>query len=234
MLVAGIDGTRRGWVVVTYADGVTAAFGAATINEALQRLEAASYVAVDMLIGFLDAAVPGGRECERLGRRMLGRRASSIFSSPCRAALACPDHPSASRTNRESSPHGLGLSRQAHAIFPKMREIDAIVTPDLQERLFEIHPELCFVEMALIENVEAPAGKKTSAGVEQRMALLEAVGFAASSLCDHRRSWGASRDDVLDAAAAAWTALRRAQGLARFLPHTPPTDARGLRMEMWI
>ena len=184
--------------------------------------------------GFSTPAVPGGRECERLGRRMLGRRASSIFSSPCRAALACPDHPSASRTNRESSPHGLGLSRQAHAIFPKMREIDAIVTPDLQERLFEIHPELCFVEMALIENVEAPAGKKTSAGVEQRMALLEAVGFAASSLCDHRRSWGASRDDVLDAAAAAWTALRRAQGLARFLPHTPPTDARGLRMEMWI
>ncbi|MGE7198802.1 DUF429 domain-containing protein [Brevundimonas naejangsanensis] len=59
MLVAGIDGTRRGWVVVTYADGVTAAFGAATINEALQRLEAASYVAVDMPIGFLDAGCAG-------------------------------------------------------------------------------------------------------------------------------------------------------------------------------
>jgi len=115
-----------------------------------------------------------------------------------------------------------------------MREIDAIMTPDLQERLFEVHPELCFLEMAIIENVEAPAGKKTSAGVEQRIALLEAVGFAASSLCDDRRSWGASRDDVLDAAAAAWTALRRAQGLARSLPHFSPTDARGLRMEMWI
>lgn len=234
MLVAGIDGTKRGWVVVTHADGVTSAFGVATINEALQRLEAASLVAVDMPIGFLDAAVPGGRECERLGRGLLGRRASCVFSSPCRAALDCDDHPSASRTNRESSPHGLGLSRQAHAIFPKMKEIDAVMTPLLQSRLFEVHPELCFLEMAALGGGAAPVGKKTLAGAEQRIALLEAVGFSVSSLCGDCRSWGAGRDDLLDAAAAAWTALRRAQGSAHSLPPVPQMDARGLRMEMWI
>ncbi len=42
----------------------------------------------------------------------------------------------------------------------------------------------------------------------------------------------AAPDDLLDACAAAWTAGRVAKGAAERLPETPPTDARGLRMEI--
>ncbi len=40
-------------------------------------------------------------------------------------------------------------------------------------------------------------------------------------------------DDVLDAYAAAWAALRIAENAARRIPPRPPIDAKGLRMEMW-
>ena len=40
-------------------------------------------------------------------------------------------------------------------------------------------------------------------------------------------------DDVLDAYAVAWTALRIAKKAARRIPPHPPIDAKGLRMEMW-
>ncbi|MBI4571221.1 MAG: DUF429 domain-containing protein, partial [Chloroflexi bacterium] len=43
---------------------------------------------------------------------------------------------------------------------------------------------------------------------------------------------GAARDDLYDACAAAWTAARFARGEHGTLPAEPPTDSRGLRMEI--
>jgi predicted RNase H-like nuclease len=40
-------------------------------------------------------------------------------------------------------------------------------------------------------------------------------------------------DDVLDAAAAAWTALRVSQGAARCLPDPPETFSDGLPCAIW-
>ena len=42
----------------------------------------------------------------------------------------------------------------------------------------------------------------------------------------------AAPDEVLDAAAACWTAQRVADGLAERLPETPELDRRGRRMEI--
>lgn len=42
-----------------------------------------------------------------------------------------------------------------------------------------------------------------------------------------------SSDDILDAYAAAWTALRIAENGAKRIPEHSSIDAKGLRMEMW-
>lgn len=124
MRVAGIDGTKSGWVVATLVDGRLEAFATTTMVAALAALSDAAAVAIDMPIGFPDRALPGGRQCERDARALLGRRASSVFNSPCRDALGAEDYAAASSINRASSPFGLGLSKQSHAIFPKMKEVD--------------------------------------------------------------------------------------------------------------
>jgi predicted RNase H-like nuclease len=43
---------------------------------------------------------------------------------------------------------------------------------------------------------------------------------------------GVGADDVLDAAVAAWSAGRHAQGRSERVPESPERDPRGLRMEM--
>lgn len=234
MLVAGIDGTKRGWVVVTLDGDGLDAFGTPSIKAALAQLQDAVAVAIDMPVGLMDCARPGGRRCETAARAILGRRASSVFSSPCRAALDAPDYAAASAANRASSIHGLGLSKQAHAIFPKMREIDAALDPALQGRVFEVHPEVCFTQLARLEGQRIGDNKKSWAGATQRIALLEGGGVAVSALMSRTRELGAASDDIIDAAVAAWTARRRATGAAYCLPEDPDCDTRGLRMEMWV
>jgi predicted RNase H-like nuclease len=41
----------------------------------------------------------------------------------------------------------LGLSVQAYHLIPRIRELDALLTPDLQARVWESHPELSFRAM---------------------------------------------------------------------------------------
>jgi predicted RNase H-like nuclease len=42
------------------------------------------------------------------------------------------------------------------------------------------------------------------------------------------------RDDILDATAACWSALRLAEGKGRSLIEPIPTDALGLPMTIWV
>ncbi|WP_087121163.1 DUF429 domain-containing protein [Brevundimonas sp. SH203] len=235
MLVAGIDGTKSGWIAVVLEADRIEAFGIETIGEALDRLSDAESVAIDMPIGFATAAEVGGRRCEKAARSMLGRgRTSSVFSSPCRAALQTVDYPSASAANRDSSPHRLGLSKQSHALFPKMRQIDDLMNSSLQDRVFEVHPEVSFTELARLAGQTIVGNKKSAAGSSQRIRLLSDAGIPLTTALNQAKVLGAAADDIVDAAVAAWTARRRASGLAQRLPETPDTDAKGLRMEIWF
>jgi predicted RNase H-like nuclease len=94
--VAGVDGCRGGWMVVLAQvaggaglPGRMSSRLCATFEEVLALPERPVSVAVDMPIGLLERAAPGGRPCDREARTMLGRpRASSVFSPPTRKALA--------------------------------------------------------------------------------------------------------------------------------------------------
>lgn len=235
MRVAGIDGTKRGWVAVVLESDRVEAFGVRTIAEAIDRLVDAKAVAIDMPIGFATAAEAGGRLCEKAARSILGRgRTSSVFSSPCRAALEAADYPAASAANRESSPHRRGLSKQSHALFTKMREIDAVMHPSLQDRLFEVHPEVSFTELARLNGQTIEGSKKSFLGASQRAKLLGDAGILITPILGEAKALGASTDDIIDAAVAAWTAKRFVSGVAGRIPELPDTDAKGLRMEIWF
>jgi predicted RNase H-like nuclease len=233
--VAGVDGCRAGWVVVTNAtaDGRWRASVEPDFPAVLAATAAAAIVGVDMPIGLPAAAVPGGRACDAEARTLVGRgRTSSIFSPPCRGVLAAPDYPIALAINRASSPHGLGFSKQAWNIVARIREVDAAIDPALQRRVVEVHPELCFIAM----NGGRPLadGKKTPAGATQRRRLLRAAGFRnLTTLLRALPRALAAPDDILDACAAAWTAARVAAGTAIRIPANPPRDPRGLAMEIW-
>jgi len=133
---------------------------------------------------------------------------------------------------------GHGLSIQAFNILPKIREVDRVMTPALQQQVYEAHPELAFQALA---GHPLQDRKKTVAGREERLRVLENI---PSLVCHGIRAafehvlrackrTDVAPDDILDAYVLVWTALRIWRGQALRVPRSPQPDARGLRMEIW-
>ena len=225
-MIIGVDGCRSGWLGVIWDGGRVASAAVYPAFCDILKLEA-RFIAVDMPIGFPERAQAGGRACEQLARKLIGLRRSSVFSSPARITLSAGDYAEASRLNRSASDN-IGISSQAFNISPKIREIDALMTPDLQSRLAEVHPEVSF---RLMKGQELAHAKKKAEGRAERHTLLKQAGFPLGKLTSPPKGgWG--EDDLLDACACAWSALRLAQGKGLRLPEVPECDARGLRMEI--
>ena len=234
--LAGVDGCRAGWVVVIarLVEGrfvEPSARVMPTFRDLLDGITDCSAVGVDIPIGLLESAEPGGRTVDRHARKLLSPNTSSVFSPPPRPALGARSYDEARSAVAQVS-NGRSLSRQAFGILPKIAEVDRLMTPELQERVFETHPELCFLEM----NGGRPLAhrKTTAAGAIARIRLLEAHGLAAVlETAATMIGNDAKLDDVVDAIAALWTARRYAEGKATVIPDITDVDAKGLRMEMW-
>ncbi|MGF1461657.1 MAG: DUF429 domain-containing protein [Maricaulaceae bacterium] len=230
--VAGLDGRPGGWVMALREVGGRAPPRLRlieTVTEALDAPEAPLVIGVDMPIAFPDIPEPGGRACERAARAALGPRKSSVFPAPCREALQLEDYAQAMAVNRAKG--GPGLTKQAFNIFPKMRELDVLMTPDLQARVREVHPELAFTVLA-----GAPMAhpKRTPEGRAERLAILEAAGWPRDALdpSPFARTEAAG-DDVLDACVVACSAQRIWADAHTVWPEgAVPLDPRGLRMEI--
>lgn len=235
--VAGVDGCRRGWAVVLRHQGTGEVRARVLDFTAILRApEQPSVIAVDMPIGLPGVAQRGGRAAEVEGRRLLPGRSSSLFSAPTRAALeafrAGAAYAHVSAANRGGVANAPGLSKQTFHLLPKIDEVDRALSPALQRRVREVHPELSFALAS--HGATLPLSKKTAEGRAQRARLLVRLGFPAPlRLLGARLPAGVSADDLLDACIACWTAGRIAAGAAEVFPPAPEVDARGLRMELW-
>ena len=235
-LYAGVDGCKAGWVVVVFDEQFAFGSGSGTVahefSQVLAMTKACNVVVVDMPIGVPQIADEGGREADRVARRMLKPCTSRVFPTPPRAVLDANTYEEARNLAKSHTSHGKGLSRQAFGIVPKILEVDDLMSPKLQDRVLEGHPELSFAAMNGHHVVED--SKRSLKGRVLRQQLLEqnGLGRGAAQLVEAVPR-GVGIDDVLDAAALAWTARRVGRGEAVRIPEVPPTDNRGLRMEMW-
>ena len=241
----GVDGCRSGWFSVGfdsrggYELKVFPAF-----NELLDYYNEAKLVLVDIPIGLPEG--PGGRECDVKARELLGDRRSSVFSAPTRqtvkqAAWSPGDYEGAKEveqrvTKTEPSPDGKGISRQSFAIAPKIAQVDRLLrcrdsnaTPEVREA----HPEICF--WALNGQKAMEFNKKKESGEEERIRVLERFEPRTRAMYHEARrrfvGGGVGKDDILDALVAAVTA-RCGFGRLKTIPECPPTDCKGLPMEM--
>ncbi len=238
-LVAGADGCRKGWAcVLTDAEtGRPERAFIAPIFADIVAMKEIRQIAVDIPIGVAAFAGPGGRGCDRALRRQIGERQSSVFSVPARAALAETDYVRACEAALAHSDPQRKVSKQCFHIFPKIREVDAVMSPEAQARIVESHPEGAFWAMNGEQPLTEPKKVKSKSyapGLDLRRRLLVKAGFSADFLAasPFRRS-DAGEDDFLDACACAWTARRVLRGEARRFPDDPMIDPKGLRMEIW-
>jgi predicted RNase H-like nuclease len=231
--VAGVDGCKDGWFIVLrdLSSGVCSYRIETDLRRFVIAPDPPIIIAIDIPIGILDEAVRGGRECDRAARKLLGSpRCSSVFSPPIRGALKQNSFSGAVAANRQSSSESIGISQQCFALFEKLREADETATPELQDRLREVHPELCFYELAGQRPMKFR--KKLRVGYDERKTFLREYDNIIREFHE-TRILAASRDDFLDACAACWSAQRIFEGKAICIPQIPPRDSRGLRMEIW-
>jgi len=206
--VTGIDGCAGGWVAVTLSADADVDAGAppavsVTVARTLDGLglDGAGVIGIDMPLGLLTA---GWRTADLLARRALGRRGSSVFAIPPRPVWEQPAYANANQTCRELT--GRGMSIQAWGLRGKLLEADAFRRAAAPP-LYEVHPELSFA--ALGGGTPLADSKHTRTGLAIRRALLAQAGIVVPP-----RVPGAAEDDLLDAAAVAWSARRVAAGAA--------------------
>jgi predicted RNase H-like nuclease len=207
VLAVGLDGFRSRWLAVCLEDG---AFSDArvfsSLNEAIESFGSASAFGVDIPIGEREN---GDRNADRCARKFIESRRSSVFHTPPSWLIeADVEYEKALVLSRQRGESG--ISRQAFGLLPKIREASALAG---DERLWEVHPEVSFRQM---KGSELRHSKKTWAGQVSRMELLAREGIAIPA--DIGAAGSCPSDDILDAAAAAWSTNRIALGLGESLP----------------
>jgi predicted RNase H-like nuclease len=236
-VVAGVDGIPDGWLAVLMqpADQQRSARykvrRVRRLRDLIDTVRALRVVAIDIPIGLADVYEQGGRNCDRLARSLLSVRRSSVFPTPIRGTLGAATWEDACIISRGSANTGMGLSKQAFGILPKISEIDGLLQDhqELRSRVNEVHPELCF---RMLAGAPMRHPKKSAEGRAERRLFLKNV-FDLSALEALGAAVRAPTVDLLDAAVACWTAARLYNGTAISHPDHAPLDSTGLPMVMW-
>jgi predicted RNase H-like nuclease len=221
---------RRGWVgVVVDDDGFAGAHLAPTLAGLVALAEAASPVplaaiGVDIPIGLVDGP---SRSADLAARRYVGpARRSSVFAAPHPSVVGLEDY---AAVNELLAELGLALvSKQSFGLFARIREAAALAG---DPRMVETFPEASFTAMG---GAPVPASKKTWNGQSHRRALLAAADPPVVVPDDLGPAGEVPADDVLDAAACAWSARRVALGTALVFGDPSEVDpGTGRRIAMW-
>jgi predicted RNase H-like nuclease len=140
----------------------------ALFHEAERQRPGVRVVPVDMPIGLPDRS---SRQADIEARKFVGPRASSVFPTPIRAVLDEEDYATACAISRDLT--GKAISKQAHALRPRLAEVDDWVRT-AGVPVIEVHPEVSFAEMA---GTTLGFSKHAPEGVDMRRQLLESVGI---------------------------------------------------------
>lgn len=204
-MFVGVDGWKQGWVaIVVNTRRFVEARSFGSFDALMAWAAEAKVVGVDMPIGLVDAP---SRFADVEARAFLVGQASSVFNAPPRSALKAKSHAQASEISRRVADKG--LSQQSYALFDKIREVDE---HEGNARIHEVHPEVGF---RIMNGAVALPSKKTWGGMQARLSLLAGEGIVLPASLGEADA--VIIDDVIDAAAAAWTARRIGKGKAQRL-----------------
>lgn len=230
---AGVDASKGGWVVAL-ADGwpcrekptLILCPDFATVVKFTSNCEC---VAVDIPIGLSSGKAV--RQCDIEAKKLLsGHNPSALFYAPPRETLQAETPREFQRMHRKL--RGVGAGLPVWGFLPKLKEANEVMTPILQRRILEFHPELTWMRLA---GGDLPS-KHTQEGIAARKKLLHKSVPELEKVLRWKDFLGraAAQDDLLDAIAGIAVARAATSGTPYRLPQeSMPTDAIGLRMEMW-
>ena len=217
-LIIGIDGCKSGWFSVwENKDKSIHSAVFSNLNELKNffKNESRLILGIDMPV-VLSEVIP--RQADQLARKLLSKKASSVFTAPTPEMLDQPNYEKASLVSKRL--FGKSMSLQSWYLFPKIKDVQTMIHhEDMQ--IYEIHPELSFRamnnEQVILES------KKTHEGFALRNALLSMhfKNFIFEDIRNQHARKDVMDNDILDALAVLWSAKRIQSNQASYLPQAP-------------
>ena len=236
MKYGGIDGCKAGWFYIGMnEDDVWTTGVFETISGISKFLSETRLILIDIPIGLKGVdRVESQRCCDKEARAVLRpSRSASVFPVPSRVALSAPTYQQACEFNKAAI--NRRLSKQTWAILPKIKEVDGFLqeNPSAQQRIREMHPEVCF--WALNNGSAMEHNKKKAEGFYERKKILSRICNNTDTIIydalNHFPRKEVAKDDVLDAFVGVVTAKYFFDSLAT-LPATLEFDEMNLPMEV--
>ena len=232
----GADGCRDGWIVAVIEFGQLRIEFYETMEDLFASYPDPDRVLIDMAIGLPYSSVDLRPDDE--ARKILGRKGSTIFPIPSRAAVYTDGEEKQKEANRTAL--GKSLSKQSIAIIPKLRQLDSFMInhPKYHDKISESHPEVCF---ACLAGNPLMSNKKDIFGLTERTAVM--ASFLPDATMElifrtveemKKAHVKCAADDVADAICLALTACLDKQGKTKTIPEKPEPNRDGLLMQMII
>lgn len=195
---------------------------ASEVANLLGEIGEAEAVGIDMPIGLTSGKER--READGAARAFVGPRRSSVFPTYPREVYKA----STIQAAREVSLRLLDISTsdQAYRLGDRLLELERAVAG--RTNIWEVHPEVSFCAMAG-RHLTRP--KTSWNGFHDRLNLLQEAGIEIPASITEIGNAGI--EDVLDAAAAAWSASRIAEGSAASLPAEQTQFVGGRALAIW-
>ena len=217
-LIIGIDGCKSGWFSIWENQDETIKSSIfSNLNELKNFFKKHNrlIIGIDMPV-VLSEVIP--READQLARKLLGKKASSVFTAPTPDMLKQSNYEQASLVSKKL--FGKSMSLQSWYLFSKIRDVQTILHNE-HINIYEIHPELSFREMNN-RNVVLES-KRGLEGFNIRKSLLSIYfkKFIFEEIRDQYKRKDLMDNDILDALAVLWSTKRIQTNEAFFLPQYP-------------
>jgi 8-oxo-dGTP diphosphatase len=230
MIVAGIDGCKKGWIMIKSSNG-NYSFGVyKNIFDMVADNEDLDRVLIDMPIGL--SSKKNQRTVERKLRIELKNRASTVFNPPCREAVYQKDYDSARLKNIKIE--GKSLSIQSYNITNKIKELDVLLAVNHKFEIIESHPELCFKYLNNGEVVLTKKSKKN--GLEERKNILfrydKKLKYLFNLAENNSLRKDVARDDIADAICLCLVNKLGNKNDLSFIEDDYKVDEKGIKMRI--
>lgn len=232
--VIGVDGCKLGWICVIITQGNIEINLYEEFSELIFINNDTDLFIVDMPIGLPENSYQAELRPERIARKLLPKKASSVFNVPCRQAVYKDTYDEANEQNKQVL--GKGLSKQSFYIADKCKEVDVFLREysQFKNKIVESHPELQFARFT--ENKQPIlSSKKSSTGLFERERILTHIlktFFDIDLNIINYPLYKKHPDDVVDALCLAVAAGLCVVKGAKTIPENPECESSGLLMKM--
>lgn len=226
----GIDGCKGGWIAAILDENGLQMEKHQTLENLVMAHSGFSECLIDMVIGLQEKREDIRPDSD--ARKIISKRASTIFPAPCRQAVYADMV--AEKYDLNLQILGKKFTPLTLGIMPKIREVDEFFDnyPIYKNVLKESHPEVCFSRL-LGETIMTK--KNTVEGIEERINLLSRfIPIDRAYLIAKEKEFKCSQDDLLDAICLAVTGVLVQGGNCERVPEKPMKDSKGLLMQMVI